>query len=138
MFQGWSRNNNPQAKVLTTMSRAAWHQGVVSSAVSPGNRVASWSIQTLPLHAGVCSAGTYTFLANRRNNMKKHNLNRSMCEELFIGKLEVTVVPDCFEKSDARRQKNCLYGTLQKLNALASVIQLKTMPLIKMERYTLQ
>ena len=36
-----------------------------------------------------------------------------MCEELFGGKLEVTVVLDCFEKSDSRRQKNCLYGTLQ-------------------------
>ena len=24
-----------------------------------------------------------------------------MCEELFRGKLEVTLVPDCYEKSDA-------------------------------------
>ena len=36
-----------------------------------------------------------------------------MCEELFGGKLEVTVVPDCFEQSDASWQKNCLYGMLQ-------------------------
>ena len=36
-----------------------------------------------------------------------------MCEELFRGKLEVTVVPDCFEKSDTRRRKNYLYGMLQ-------------------------
>ena len=39
MFQGWSRSNNPQA--LTTVPRAAWHQGVLSSTVSPGNQVAS-------------------------------------------------------------------------------------------------
>ena len=45
--------------------------------------------------------------------MEKNDLNKSMCEELFGGKLKVTVVPDCFEKSDARRPKNCLYGTLQ-------------------------
>ena len=37
MFQGWSRRNNPQAKVLTTVPRAAWHQGVVSL----GNQVTS-------------------------------------------------------------------------------------------------
>ena len=30
MFQGWSRRNNPQAKVLTTVPRAACHQVVVS------------------------------------------------------------------------------------------------------------
>ena len=35
-----------------------------------------------------------------------------MCEELFGGKLKVTVAPDCFEKSEARWQKNCLYRTL--------------------------
>ena len=29
MFQGWSRRNNPQAKVLTTVPRAALHQEVV-------------------------------------------------------------------------------------------------------------
>ena len=45
--------------------------------------------------------------------MEKNNLNKSMCEELFGGKLKVTVVPNCFEESDARRQKNCLYGTFQ-------------------------
>ena len=26
MFQGWSRRNNPQAKVLTTVPRAAWYK----------------------------------------------------------------------------------------------------------------
>ena len=36
-----------------------------------------------------------------------------MCKELFEGKLEVTVVPHCFKKSDSRRQKNCLCGMLQ-------------------------
>ena len=60
------------------------------------------------------SAGApYTSLANHGNNLEKNDLNKSMCEELFGGKLEVTVVPDCFEKSDTRQQKNCLYGTLQ-------------------------
>ena len=39
--------------------------------------------------------------------MEKNDLNKSMCEELFGGKLEVTLVPDCFEKSEARQQKNC-------------------------------
>ena len=28
-LQGWSQRNNPQPKVLTTVPRAAWHQGVV-------------------------------------------------------------------------------------------------------------
>ena len=45
--------------------------------------------------------------------MVKNNLNKNICEELFVEKIKVTVVPDCFEKSDARRQKNCLYRTLQ-------------------------
>ena len=30
MTQGFSRRNNPQAKVLTTVTRAAWHQGPIS------------------------------------------------------------------------------------------------------------
>ena len=41
MFQGWFRRNIPQAKVLTTVPRAAWHQGVVSHTVSPGNQATS-------------------------------------------------------------------------------------------------
>ena len=41
MFQGWSWRNNPQAKVLTTVPRAAWHQGVVSHTVSLGNQATS-------------------------------------------------------------------------------------------------
>ena len=45
--------------------------------------------------------------------MEKNDLNKSMCEELFGEKSEVTVVSNCFEKSDARWQKNCRYGTLQ-------------------------
>ena len=36
-----------------------------------------------------------------------------MCEELFRGKLEVRVLPDYSQRSDARRQNDCLYGTLQ-------------------------
>ena len=123
MFQGWSRSNNPQTKVLTTVPKAACHQGVVSPTVSPENQVVSWSTQSLPLHAGLCKGGPYTSLANRGNNMEKNDLNKSMCEELFSGKLEVTVVPDCYEKSDARRQKNCLYGTLQYATKRISTIE---------------
>ena len=85
MFQGWFRSNKPQAKVLTTVPRAAWHRRVVSPTVSSGNQVASWSIQTLPLHAGHCKGRPYTSLVNRRNNMEKNDLNKSMCEELFEG-----------------------------------------------------
>ena len=70
MFQGWSRSNNPQAKMLRT--------------------------QTLPQYAGLYRGGPYTSLANRGNNMEKSDLNKSMCEKLFGGKLEVTVVPDMF------------------------------------------
>ena len=55
--------------------------------------------------------------------MEKNDLNKSMCEELFGGKLEVTVVPDCYKKSDARRQKNCLYGTLQNAVQRISTIE---------------
>ena len=36
-----------------------------------------------------------------------------MCEELFGGELEVTVEPDYSQISDARRQKDYLYGTFQ-------------------------
>ena len=45
--------------------------------------------------------------------MDKNELNKCMCEELFGGMLEVTVLPNCFEKSNARWQKKCLYETLQ-------------------------
>ena len=98
--------------MLTTVPRAAWHQGVVSSTAFAENQVASWSVQTRPVHARLCRGGPYSSLADRGNNMEKNDLNKNMCEELFGGKLEVTMVPDCFEKSDTRRQKNCLYGTL--------------------------
>ena len=53
--------------------------------------------------------------------MEKNNLNKSMCEELFGGKLEITVVSDFSGKSDARRQKNCLYETLQIAMKLATI-----------------
>ena len=55
--------------------------------------------------------------------MKKNDLNKSMCEELFGEKLEVQVVPDYYEKFDARRQKNCLYGTLQNAMKRISTIE---------------
>ena len=55
--------------------------------------------------------------------MEKNDLNKSMCEELLGRKLEVTVVPDCYEKFDARRQKNCLHGTLQ--NAMKRIFTIE-------------
>ena len=67
MFQGWSRRNNPQAKVLTIMLSAAWHQGVVSYTASLGNQAASKSTEALPLYAGLCRGGPNTSLANRGN-----------------------------------------------------------------------
>ena len=108
MFPGWSRSNNSQAKALTTVPKAAWHQGVVSSTVSPGNQVVSWSIKTLPLHAGLCRGWLYTSLAVHGNDMETNNLNKSMCEDLFGGKYEVTVESDYIQKSNTRRQKDCL------------------------------
>ena len=36
-----TRMNNPQAKVLTTVPRVAYHQGVVSYTVSLGNQATS-------------------------------------------------------------------------------------------------
>ena len=51
-----------------------------------------------------------TPLVNRGNNMERNDLNKSMCKELFGGKLKVTVIPDCFEKSDARRKKTAFTG----------------------------
>ena len=68
MFQGWSPRNNPQAKVLTTVPMTAWHKGVVSHTVSLGNQVTSYSIETLPLHAGLCKGKPNTSLANCGNN----------------------------------------------------------------------
>ena len=54
--------------------------------------------------------------------MEKNDLNKSMCEELFGGNLEVTLVPDCSEKSEARQQKYCLYGSLQiAMNRISTV-----------------
>ena len=46
--------------------------------------------------------------------MERYDLNKSMCEEFFGGELEVTVEPDYNQRSDARRQKECLYRTLQR------------------------
>ena len=90
IFQGWSRSNILQAKVLMTLLRAAWLHRVVSFMVSPGNPFASWSIQTLPLHAGLCKGGPYTSLADCENNIEKNDLNKSMCKELIGGKSNLT------------------------------------------------
>ena len=45
--------------------------------------------------------------------MERNDSNKSMCEELFGGKLEVTVEPVYSKRSNARREKDCLYRTLQ-------------------------
>ena len=88
MFCKFFFNNLSQVWV----PRAAWHQRVMSSTVSPGNQVASWSIQTLPLHAVPCKGGSYTSLADRGDNMERNVLDKSMREGLFRRKLDVTVV----------------------------------------------
>ena len=62
------------------MPRAAWDQGVVSSMVSLRNQFAFWSVQTLPLPAGLCRSGPHTSLADRGNNIESNDLNNSMCE----------------------------------------------------------
>ena len=36
-----------------------------------------------------------------------------MCKELFRGELKVTVKLDYSQRSTARRQKHCMYGTLK-------------------------
>ena len=88
--------------MLTTVLRAAWHLGLVTPAVFPGNQVTSCSTQNLPLHAGLCRGGPYTSLANRGKNMEKNDLNKSMCEEFFGGELEASVEPNYNRRSDAR------------------------------------
>ena len=40
--------------------------------------------------------------------MERKDLNKSMCEEMFQEELEVTVESDYSQRSDARRQKDCL------------------------------
>ena len=49
--------------------------------MSPGNPVASWSILTLPLHAGIGRGGQCTSLANRGTKKEFENLSRIMCEK---------------------------------------------------------
>ena len=88
----------------------------MSSTVSPGNQVDSWSIWTFPLHARLGKGGPYTSLDDRGNNMERNDLNRSMCEELFGGKMEETAVSDYFKKSDARPQKITVILIKQKLS----------------------
>ena len=53
------------------------------------------------------------FLTDRGNNMKRKDLNKSMCEELIGKEFKITVKPDYSQRSDAGRQRDCLYGTLQ-------------------------
>ena len=107
MFQGWYRRNIPQAKMLTVVQMAVWHQGVVSFTEYLGNQVTSQSIEILPLHAELCWGGPNTFLATRGIVMENDKLNKSMSEELFGGKLYVTEEPDS-EKFQARKHRDGL------------------------------
>ena len=103
MCQGWSRRNNPQAKMLTTVPRAAWHQGVVSHMVSLGNQAISWSIEALPLHAELSRGSPNTSLATCGIRMEFSNIKKSMYEEIFGGELDVTEkVPEPFESDKSR------------------------------------
>ena len=67
---GLRTGNKPQAKVLTTVPIAAWHQEVVSFTVSLGSQTTSQSIEALPLHAGLCRGGPNTSLATRGTIME--------------------------------------------------------------------
>ena len=75
MYQGWSRRNNLQAKVLTSVPMAAWHQGVVFFTVSLENQVTFQSIETLPLHAGLCRGEPNTSLTTREIEVENDKLN---------------------------------------------------------------
>ena len=92
IFRGWPRRNNPQAKVWTTVLRAAWRQGMVFHTVSLVNQVTSKSIETLLLHAGLCRGGPNTSLATLEIFMEIERLNKSFCEELLRGESDVTEV----------------------------------------------
>ena len=48
-----------------------------------------------------------------------------MCKELFGGELKVTVKSDYSQRSDARRQRDCLHGTLQ--SSMERISRIKAM-----------
>ena len=107
MFQGWSRMNNPQAKVLTTVPRAAWHQGVLFYMVFLGTQATSESIEALPLHAGLCRGGPNSSLANCGRKMEYNKLNKNMCEEIFGGEMDVVEVPDELDNKKSQARQHC-------------------------------
>ena len=80
-----------------------------------GNQIAPWSIQTLPLHAGLYRAGPYTVPPKRGNNMERNYLNKSMCEKMFEEELSVMEELDDSRKSEARMHKESMRGTSQKI-----------------------
>ena len=108
MFQGWSRMNNPKAKVLTTAPMDAWHLGVMSFTVSLGNQVTSSSIETLLLHVGLCKVEPNTSVATGGISLENLNLNKSMCAEMFGGELDITEEPEG-EKSQVRQHRDWLH-----------------------------
>ena len=55
--------------------------------------------------------------------MERNDLNKSICEELFGGKLEVAAESDYSQRSNARQQKDCLYGTFQMQMKLTSRVE---------------
>ena len=89
----------------------------MSHTVSLGYQATSYSIEALPLHAGLCRGGSIASLATRGIKMELENLNKIMREELFGGELNVTEeTVDAFEtdKSQVRQYRNWLHGRNEK------------------------
>ena len=120
MLQGWSRKNNPQVKVLTTVPRDPWHQAVVSYTVSLGNQVTSQSIETLPLHTELCRGDRALPQLIVEIIIDTLNLNEIMCEEVFGGELDVTQNPEdiILKKSHARQHREWLHDGHKELAML--------------------
>ena len=93
------------------MPKAAWHQGVEFHTVSLGNQVTSKSIESSPLHAGPCKGRPNTSLTTRRIIIESEKLNKSFCQELFWGELDVTKKPRL--KKSQSRQYNILMQNAQ-------------------------
>ena len=62
----------------------------MSFTVTLGNQAASYSIEALPLHAGLCRGGPNTSLATHGIMMEISDLNKILCEKLFGGEMDVT------------------------------------------------
>ena len=53
-------------------------------------------------------SGVFYGVSRKPGRLLEHPGLTSVCEEFFKGKLEATLVPDCYEKSDERQQKKLL------------------------------